>query len=745
MVATVVGNVLSYRRRARAVARWSSPSWPSCAIGGFVWFIATVQPRRHPGRHLDGRRAPGRAVRLGAVHPRLRRPGPAGRGLLPGRLGRPDGGGRRPVGRPGPRRLRGGLGGVRRLGARGHVAVDVGHAGRVPWLSLGWPAWRWLVLAVARWSPCCPAPTVSTALIFPSSSANSPPVDSPSNLTDGIGLPARPCRHPRGPDRRRRLPRLRQVRSTPAVRASLGNQVVMRVRANRPELLGRPDLSTPGTARAGWTSSPANGPACREARDRARPSTSPEPGPTGAGRRDRRRPDLLPGPVRAQPGLPRRQRPRVYIQSAHLFLTGDGTIVSATSMGAGTSTPWSPTVTTATAAAAARPPPPPADLARGTRSPRRQLAPLPATPPRLPPGGRRWPAPITAGIGAPGTPTPTPTTRSRPSSAGWPTHVRYTTDIPPLPAGADAVDSFLFGSRRGYCEQISTATVVMLRTLGIPARETVGYVPGPYNPITDLYDVQAKDAHAWVQVWFPGYGWQNFDPTADVPLANPSPGLGARHHGRPHPGPPPVDPRRRRAWSRPACRRWCVRRRLRRPATWAHQVAADLERGGGPARAGGAGSTRPCRPTAQRLAVADPGDAEGLPCDHPSWSSGTPTAASSRRPSRSPRPWPFTRPLPAARHGRRRRHRPPGSGPGHRQRLVERGPGGQQRPVGHQLAGPAEGQHGPEPVPPAGRGPRTCPRRPSPSTTTTSSSGPGSPITWILVWYWSDQKNGTGS
>jgi len=64
----------------------------------------------------------------------------------------------------------------------------------------------------------------------------------------------------------------------------------------------------------------------------------------------------------------------------------------------------------------------------------------------------------------------------------------------------------------------------MLRTLDIPAREAVGFVPGPYNPITDLYDVQARDAHAWVQVWFPGYGWQDFDPTASVPMANPSPG-----------------------------------------------------------------------------------------------------------------------------------------------------------------------------------------------------------------------------
>lgn len=103
------------------------------------------------------------------------------------------------------------------------------------------------------------------------------------------------------------------------------------------------------------------------------------------------------------------------------------------------------------------------------------------------------------------------------------THTRYTLDVPPLATGEDAVDQFLFGTRRGFCEQISTSLTVMLRTLGIPAREAVGYVPGRFDPITGLYDEQAKDAHAWVQVWFPGYGWQSFDPTSDVPVQNPSP------------------------------------------------------------------------------------------------------------------------------------------------------------------------------------------------------------------------------
>jgi transglutaminase-like putative cysteine protease len=98
-------------------------------------------------------------------------------------------------------------------------------------------------------------------------------------------------------------------------------------------------------------------------------------------------------------------------------------------------------------------------------------------------------------------------------------HTEYSLDIPALPAGADAVDHFLFVSRRGFCEQIGSSLVVMLRALGIPARLAVGYAPGERNPFTGLYEVRASDAHAWAEVWFPGVGWQSFDPTAEVPLA----------------------------------------------------------------------------------------------------------------------------------------------------------------------------------------------------------------------------------
>ena len=95
----------------------------------------------------------------------------------------------------------------------------------------------------------------------------------------------------------------------------------------------------------------------------------------------------------------------------------------------------------------------------------------------------------------------------------------YTLDIPPLPAGADAVEQFLFVDKQGFCEQIASSLVVMLRAQGIPARLTVGYAPGQRNPFTGMWEVRARDAHAWAEVWFPGLGWQAFDPTASVPLA----------------------------------------------------------------------------------------------------------------------------------------------------------------------------------------------------------------------------------
>jgi transglutaminase-like putative cysteine protease len=90
----------------------------------------------------------------------------------------------------------------------------------------------------------------------------------------------------------------------------------------------------------------------------------------------------------------------------------------------------------------------------------------------------------------------------------------------PLPAdGQDAVHDFLFNSRLGFCEQIASSLTIMLRTQGIPARLTAGYVSGSRDQLVGVFEVKASDAHAWVEVWFPESGWQPFDPTAAVPLS----------------------------------------------------------------------------------------------------------------------------------------------------------------------------------------------------------------------------------
>jgi transglutaminase-like putative cysteine protease len=86
----------------------------------------------------------------------------------------------------------------------------------------------------------------------------------------------------------------------------------------------------------------------------------------------------------------------------------------------------------------------------------------------------------------------------------------YDLFIPPQRQGMGAVECFLFEQRRGYCEQFSSSPAVMARSLGIPARVATGYVPSEYNSFTGLHEVRTSDAHAWVEVYFPGYGWSTF-------------------------------------------------------------------------------------------------------------------------------------------------------------------------------------------------------------------------------------------
>lgn len=86
---------------------------------------------------------------------------------------------------------------------------------------------------------------------------------------------------------------------------------------------------------------------------------------------------------------------------------------------------------------------------------------------------------------------------------------------PPL-LGDQAVDGFLFGSRRGFCEHYASSFVFLMRAAGIPARVVTGYQGGEPNPMGDYMIVRQSDAHAWAEIWLEGEGWIRIDPTAAV-------------------------------------------------------------------------------------------------------------------------------------------------------------------------------------------------------------------------------------
>lgn len=124
--------------------------------------------------------------------------------------------------------------------------------------------------------------------------------------------------------------------------------------------------------------------------------------------------------------------------------------------------------------------------------------------------------------------------------------IEYADTIPAAPVDREPLDWVLFDLRQGFCNYYASAQVIMLRSLGIPARMAVGYaqgqrltsddfdvappqIPGqPFIPQEDLgfeedlYTVRHKDAHAWPEVFFPGLGWVEFEPTASqAPIFRP--------------------------------------------------------------------------------------------------------------------------------------------------------------------------------------------------------------------------------
>ena len=106
-------------------------------------------------------------------------------------------------------------------------------------------------------------------------------------------------------------------------------------------------------------------------------------------------------------------------------------------------------------------------------------------------------------------------------------NLKYQLQVNSPPSGADPVSYFLFSSKIGYCEYFASSMGEMLRSLGIPVRLVNGYGPGSQNDAGRELNVafqqatepprviHAADAHTWVEVFFPNYGWVPFEPTPD--------------------------------------------------------------------------------------------------------------------------------------------------------------------------------------------------------------------------------------
>ncbi len=95
-------------------------------------------------------------------------------------------------------------------------------------------------------------------------------------------------------------------------------------------------------------------------------------------------------------------------------------------------------------------------------------------------------------------------------------HITYNDQIDAPPDGAEPIDYVLFEDPEGYCNYYASAMVMMLRSQGVPARVVSGYAAGEFVSDANLYRVRAKDAHTWVEVYFPNYGWIPFEPTASI-------------------------------------------------------------------------------------------------------------------------------------------------------------------------------------------------------------------------------------
>ncbi len=83
--------------------------------------------------------------------------------------------------------------------------------------------------------------------------------------------------------------------------------------------------------------------------------------------------------------------------------------------------------------------------------------------------------------------------------------------------GPQPVSTFLFKAKAGHCEYFASSMAILLRAVGVPTRLVNGFLMGEFNPVAEDYIVRQSDAHSWVEVYIPGTGWIEFDPTPPDP------------------------------------------------------------------------------------------------------------------------------------------------------------------------------------------------------------------------------------
>jgi hypothetical protein len=101
----------------------------------------------------------------------------------------------------------------------------------------------------------------------------------------------------------------------------------------------------------------------------------------------------------------------------------------------------------------------------------------------------------------------------------------YNYTLEPGVFGIHTADEFWFDRKEGFCEHIASSFVLLLRAMGVPARVVTGYQGGDVNPLDGYWTVRQSDAHAWSEVWLPGEGWRQVDPSRWI--ASGGPGLDA--------------------------------------------------------------------------------------------------------------------------------------------------------------------------------------------------------------------------